>query len=121
MWTETSEAERISQGFGARPEPPATWLRDIRGFDSSQRDEAWSLPDGELGLPDRSPQGRPRLGGVGQGRRKRRDKGGAGARGAKAGGTGKRSWAGLWGAAQADRMVRPGRALGSVALLDVLW
>lgn len=52
MRTET-EAETISQGFGAQPEPPATWLRNIRGFDLSQKDVAWSLPDGELGLPDR--------------------------------------------------------------------
>lgn len=105
----------------------------IRGFDRRQRDVAWSMPDGELGLRDRLPQGRPRRGGVPPGRRKRGDKGGAvsgevgagltgaGPRRAKAGGTCKRTWTGLWGATQADKMVRLGRALGSVALLEVLW
>lgn len=47
----------------------------IRGFDPRQRDVAWSMPEGELGLRNRLPQGRPRWGGVQQGRRKWGDKG----------------------------------------------
>lgn len=104
----------------------------IWGFDPRQRDVAWSMPEGELGLRNRLPQGRSRWGRspAGQAEVGRQGSGGvwrggagltgAGSRRAKAGGTGKRTWTSLWGATQADKMVRLGRALGSVALLEVL-
>lgn len=70
----------------------------------------------------RSPAGQAEVGRQGSGGVWRGGAGltGAGPRRAKAGGTGKRTWTSLWGATQADKMVRLGRALGSVLLLEVL-